>query len=295
VTAGLALAAAVAGVALLPGVKGQPRETTVAAKPAPELPESFTSGDGTEYHRLTTLTMKAKGSRKASVTVPVSGKPLEVAGLCRGEPDIVTPRITMNGKHTGASLAPCFKKSEMQLQPLIVPEGATEVTVEFDTTVHGLGCTRPRNGGPCVRTTPTWGDWQLAVYEWTPPAQAVDPEPLRAFPGKLGGMKLAETASGLWDRDSSFTLVVESPGGKIGLEQLCAGELGPRMRFTYRIDGKSTGSQSDCGVWKKGPFPMAMGELKVPKGRRVTITGTVAMLGESTNRPVRWSVAAYVK
>ncbi|MFI7701148.1 hypothetical protein [Nonomuraea sp. NPDC049480] len=296
-TAGAAVVAAVAaGVSLIPGATEQPPETTAAAKPMPALPESFASGDGTEYRRLATLTMKANGPEKVSVTVPVSGKPIDVAGLCSGSPGIVTPRVSVNGKHTGfPGFGPCFEKNKMRLHPLVVPKDATEVTVEFDTKTSGWGCTVAKKGGPCVSVKPKRGDWGLAVYEWTPPTEPVDPGPLRDFPGKLGGMKLGDTVSGMWGEDTTFTLVVESTSGKIGLEQLCTGDLAPRMWFTYKVNGKGDPSVKGCAVWEEGPYPMAMSEFAVPKGKRVTITGRVGMWGDHTNRPVRWSTAVYAK
>ncbi|MGP3965162.1 hypothetical protein ACTWPT_55360 [Nonomuraea sp. 3N208] len=296
VAAGVAVAAAVVvGVALLPGE--QPRETTaVAAQAGPELPERFTAEDGTEYRLLASATIKAKGPEKATVTVPVSGKPLDVAAVCDGDFANVSPRIRIDGRATeGPDFSPCMRKNWRDLRPLTVPEGVSEVTVEFDTTVRGGGCVSAKRGAPCRPVEIERADWRLAVYEWTPPARPVDPGALRDFPGKLGSMRLADTASGLWDRDSSFTLVVESRGGKIGIEQLCAGDLSQRTWFTYEIDGKSTNSSVNCGVWTKGPYPLAMSEHKVPKGKRVTITGRVGLWGESTNRPVRWSAAVYAK
>ncbi|TDD17893.1 hypothetical protein [Nonomuraea diastatica] len=294
--AGAAVAAAVvAGVSLIPGAAEPPaREITAAAEPATELPERFTADDGTEYRRLVTAELAAKGGQKTSVTVPVSGKPLDVAGVCAGTFGSRPPSISVNGKPSArATSLRCGK--DMQLSPLVVPEGATEVTVTFDTKVSAYSCVSERKGGPCEPIKPRWVAWDLAVYEWTPPAEPVEPDALKAFPARLGGMELAAKAAGLGDEDRSFELVVESPGGKLGLEQLCTGELAPRMRFTYRIDGKDTGSTASCGIWKNGPFPLAMSEHAVPKGERVTITGKAALWGAATNRPVRWSVAAYVK
>ncbi|RVX40421.1 hypothetical protein EDD27_2828 [Nonomuraea polychroma] len=295
VTAGAAVAAAVVvGVSLLPGAAEQPRETTAAARPVPELPERFTADDGTEYRRLTTLTMKGSGPKKSSVTVPVSGRPLEVAGICDGELGGLGPRILVNGRpQAGSHIGLCFKRNAMELRPVTMPTGATEVTIGFDKTVNG--CVLDKKGGQCVPSKPDRTDWRLGVYEWTPPVQPVEPAPLKAFPGKLGRLKLAGQTSGVWDRDRSFEIVVKSPSGKIALEQLCSGDLASRVWFTYKVDGMDTGTGPTCVVWKQGPFPMAATEFTVPKGKRVTITGRVGMWGDSTNRPVRWSVAVYVR
>ncbi|TDD04669.1 hypothetical protein E1292_18490 [Nonomuraea deserti] len=294
--AGAAVAAAVVvGVSLIPGAADAPaREITAAAKPAASLPETFTSGDGTEYRRVATAGLAAEGGQKASVTVPVTGKPLDVAGLCEGRPGSQPPSITVNGgRPNQAGSLTCGK--DMELTPLVVPEGATEVTVTFDTDVSAYGCLRDGKGGSCEPLKPHWAAWSLAVYEWTPPAEPVEPDDLRAAPARLAGMKLAARTGGMWKEERSFELVVKSPGGKVGLEQLCAGDLAGRMWFTYRINGKDTGTTADCATWKGGPFPLAMGEHTVPKGEKVTITGEVGLRGEATNRPVRWEVAAYVK
>jgi hypothetical protein len=108
-------------------------------------------------------------------------------------------------------------------------------------------------------------------------------------------MKLGDSVSGVWADDRSCTLEVVSPRGKIGIEQLCGGELSRRMWFTYRIGGKDVPYATNCAVWEEGPYPMATREFSVPRGERVTITGRVGLRGEYTNRPVRWPVAVYVK
>ncbi|MFG1705818.1 hypothetical protein ACFLIM_21725 [Nonomuraea sp. M3C6] len=292
-TAGAAVAAAVVvGFSLLPGTAEPPRDITAAAQPAPSLPERFTSDDGTEYRRVATATLKANGERKTSVTVPVSGRPLDVAGLCNGTFGSDMPRISVNGNHTGGpGFTPCAK--EMELRPLIVPTGATEVTVTFDTTAYG--CVLEKKNGPCVPTRPRQADWSLAVYEWNPPARQIEPEPVRAFPARLGGMKLATFTSGMWGKDSAFTLQVTSPGGKVAIDQLCTGDLAGRMWFRYQIDGADIPVTASCGVWKEGPFPMALHEFAVPKGKRATISGRMGLWGDYTNRPVRWSFGVYVK
>ncbi|MFI6738337.1 hypothetical protein ACIBI9_35890 [Nonomuraea sp. NPDC050451] len=293
-------ASAVVGVSLLPGTVTAPGPGTTATarteqdKPA-GLPEEFTAGDGTAYRRLAVGTIKKAGAKKVSLTVPVSGKPLDVAMTCDGERGTNTPRVFVNGNaDTGAQVVPCG--TGMQLRPLsVVRRGATEVTVTFDTTVVGRGCVQRTKDGPCVAPTPKEATWHVAVYEWTPPARPVEPEPVRDFPAKVGGWKLARSATGMSDRDSSFTLEVRSASGKIGLDQLCTGELAARMWFKVRINGTDSSMVGSCGVWKSGDYPMAMIEYAVPKDSRVTISGRIGLWGEYTNRPVRWSVGVYVK
>ncbi|MEQ4721599.1 hypothetical protein [Nonomuraea sp. B19D2] len=297
VTAGAAVVAAVAvGVYLVPAAPRE-RETTAAAqtgstaKPG-RLPESFTSGDGTEYRRLAATALKAKGETKTSVKVTVSGKPLEVAGRCDGDPRSDTPAVLVNGQVTaGPGSLPCSK--EMSMFPLTVPRGVTEVTVTFDTIRVGGGCARRKKDGPCVPIEPRPANWSLAVYEWTPPAEPVEPGPVGAFPARAGGMKLADSTTGVWPRDSSFTLAVRSGSGKLGVDQLCTGDLASRLWFRIQVEGQE--SSGNCGVWKKGSYPMAMSEFAVPKGKRVTITGKISIWGGHTNRPVRWSVGAFVR
>ncbi|TMR88994.1 hypothetical protein [Nonomuraea basaltis] len=291
-TAGAAVVAAVVvGVSLLPGTTERPRETTAAARPAPELPERFTAADGTEYRRVATATLKAKAAQKTSVTIPVTGKPLDVAALCDGVSGGEPPNVSVNGRDDPeSSFTPCEK--EMQLRELTVPDDAEEVTVTFDTTTYGSGCVSKTKGGPCVPIEPRPVGWSLAVYEWTPPARPVEAEPVRAFPGRLGGGKLAAFTSGMWPQDSSFTMTFKSTGTVL-IDQLCTGDLAGRMRFTFQVDG-SPGS-GNCGIWKEGPFPMAMSEFWIPKGKQVTVRGKLRLRGESANRPVRWSVGAYVK
>ncbi|MFC4120765.1 hypothetical protein [Nonomuraea zeae] len=297
VTAGAAVVAALAaGVALLPGVVETPRrETTAAAQPDSELPERFAAGDGAEYRRLATAALAAGGEKATSITFPVSGKPLDVAAICDGPPGSATPRIAVDGRQTGVhGFSPCMEPG-MQLRALPVPEGATEVTVTFDTTTSGSGCVRKRQDGPCVAVTPKRADWSLAVYEWTPPARPVEPEQVRAFPTRLGGMRLATSRSGVWGEERDFSVTVTSGGGKLGIEQLCTGELAGRMWFSYTIDGRDTQSTVSCATWTRGPYPMAMQEYPVPKGKRVTVTGKMGIYGGHINRPVRWSIGVYTK
>ncbi|NUP80149.1 MAG: hypothetical protein HOV96_21655, partial [Nonomuraea sp.] len=181
----------------------------------------------------------------------------------------------------------------MELVPLIVPAGADRVTVPFDTTTRGGGCVRKGEDGPCVPQTPPKAVWSLAVYEWTPPAEPVEPDPLRDFPKRVAGWEQGRATRDLmWPRDRAFTLTVEGKGGRIGIEALCGGDLAERMWFAYRADGgeEVTGT---CGRWENGPYPMAMNEFTVPEGERVTVTGRAGIWGADTNRPVRWAVAVY--
>ncbi|MFI7127286.1 hypothetical protein ACIBQ1_16430 [Nonomuraea sp. NPDC050153] len=294
--AAVVVASAVVGVHLLPGTApGVISAARVEQDMPPGLPEKVTAGDGTEYRRLAIGTIRKEGAKKVSVTVPVSGKPLDVAVRCDGETGGGTPRVSVNGHDDpGARLMPCGKG--MQLRPLsVVQRGATEATVTFDTTSSRWGCVQRKKDGPCVPIKPKSATWHVAVYEWTPPAEPVEPEPIRAFPARLGGWKLARSATGVWDRDRTFTFVVRSASGKIGLDQLCTGELAARMWFKVRIDGKESPTATGCGTWKSGDYPMAMTEFAVPKGSRVTITGGMGFWGAYTNRPVRWSVGVYVK
>ncbi|MEV4016469.1 hypothetical protein AB0J35_38820 [Nonomuraea angiospora] len=291
------VASAVVGVHLLPGTASAPEPATARTeqdKPA-GLPEKFTAGDGTAYRRLAVGTIRKEGAKKVSFTVPVSGKPLDVAMTCDGEDFVNTPRVSVNGNaDTGAQVLPCGKA--MQLRPLsLVRRGATEATVTFDTTVVARGCVQRKKDGPCVTPKPKVATWHVAVYEWTPPARPVEPEPVKDFPDRVAKWKLARSATGVSDRDSSFTLVVKSASGKIGMDQLCTGDLAARMWFKIRVNGTDAPMVGGCNVWKSGDYPMALSEYDVPKGSRVTITGQIGFWGEYTNRPVRWSVGVYVK
>ncbi|YCK38003.1 hypothetical protein ACNF49_29310 [Actinomadura sp. ATCC 39365] len=283
---------------LLPGgavTRHEPATSADAVAPARELPERFTADDGTAYRRLATATVRTEGTRKASVTIPVTGRPLDVAARCDGSFGATAPRISVAGGASGASpsFSPCLKG--MELVPLLVPAGAGPVTVTFDTTTRGGGCTRQEKGAPCVTPKPVKAVWSLAVYEWTPPARPVDPEPLKAFPGRLTSWELAgATQDRIWPRDRTDTVTVRGDGGKIGIEALCTGDLARRMWFTYRVEGGDE-MTATCGQWKSGPYPMAMTELAVPKGKRVTVTVRAGIWGQDTNRPVRWAMAVYRK
>ncbi|MGW0811041.1 hypothetical protein [Nonomuraea sp. NPDC002799] len=296
VTAAVTAAAVVmTGVALLTVTDGPaPRKTTtVAAQPVAGLPERFTSADGTAYRRIATATLKADGAQKTSIKIPVTGRPLDVAARCHSDKGGDRPSVTVDGKETdGPGFMPCLRQ-DMELRPLIVSGNATEVTVGFDATTGG--CLMDKKSGSCLPSRARRADWSLAVYEWAPPAQQVVPQPVKDFRERLGDMKLAGSTSGVWDDDSSFSLSVTSPGGKIGFEQLCTGDLAARLWFTYEIGGKHQNSTGSCVVWEGGPYPKGMITFSVPKGKRVTVSGRIGLWGESGNRPVRWSLGVYTR
>ncbi|MFB9199718.1 hypothetical protein ACFFV7_00825 [Nonomuraea spiralis] len=296
--AAAAVAAAVTVFSLLPGDAAPPQEAaTSAVKAARELPERFTARDGTGYRRLATATVRTEKTTKASVTIPVSGKPLDVAALCEGGPRAKPPAISVTGGDAVASrsFSPCPK--DMELVPLVVPGGAGQVTVTFDTATRGWGCVRKSKDGPCVTQKPDQAVWSLAVYEWTPPDRPVEPGPLKPFPKRLARWDLAAATRQLvWPQDRTFTVTPGGDGGRIGIEALCAGDLAPRMRFTYLIEGGEGGEvTATCGQWESGPYPMAMNEFRVPAGKPVKVTVRAGIMGPDTNRPVRWSVAVYRK
>ncbi|NUW39047.1 hypothetical protein [Nonomuraea rhodomycinica] len=307
--AGTAAAAVVAvlGVVVVPGGPDQRGDTTVAVAPAatsaapegtptPKLPETFTAPDGTVYRRLALTSIGMTGSRKATVTVPVTGKPLDVAGVCtpQGEANPGV-QIRVDGRPTGRSGLSCRRgfPHQLQLQAMVLPAGADRVTITFDTTTHGWGCTRPDPKGACRQVKEFRVPWSLAVYEWTPPDPPAEPAALRPLPRKSAGWKLADTRSGTWPAEKSLTFRVRGDGRPVGLDPVCTGDLAGRLWFSYAIDGKSTGSSSACGVWEKGPFPMALSLFEVPKGKTVTITVTLSMQSPAEGRPVRWSVGLF--
>ncbi|MGW2156290.1 hypothetical protein [Nonomuraea sp. NPDC001699] len=296
--AAAAVVAAVTVFSLLPGDAAPPQEAaTPAVKAARELPERFAAHDGTGYRRLATATIRTEGTTKASVTIPVSGKPLDVAALCEGGPRARPPAISVTGGDVAPfqSLSSCPK--DMELVPLVVPGGAGRITVTFDTATKGWGCVREGKDGPCVPQKPDEAVWSLAVYEWTPPGRPVEPGPLKPFPKRLAGWDLAgATRQLVWPQARTFTVTARGDGGRIGIEALCAGDLARRMWFRYLIEGGEGGEvTSTCGQWESGPYPMAMNEFSVPAGKPVKVTVRAGIWGPDSNRPVRWSVAVYRK
>ncbi|SDI98857.1 hypothetical protein [Nonomuraea jiangxiensis] len=284
---------------LLPDPAMKPRETTTAAvRPAPELPRHFTADDGTEYRRLATATLmaKSKSEHKTSITVPVSGKPLDVAAICPSNVNLAErPRIIVNGKPSGSWFRQCYEGAEMGLASVSVPKGASKVTITFDTTAWGCG---NKEGEPCPSITHLRpANWSMAVYEWTPPARPVEPEPVKALPRRLGTMNVVGQDSGVWPRKSSFTLTVRSPGGVLGIEHLCTGDLVDRLYISYQIGDRAPYGGSPCRYRKEGldprSDPMVMTEIRVPKGEKITIRGNARMWGGHPNRQVAWSVGVY--
>ncbi|WP_336205316.1 hypothetical protein [Nonomuraea sp. LPB2021202275-12-8] len=294
VAASVTLTAAVAlGVSLLPGAPPErPQSATVVTGVQPELPERFTAPDGTGYRRVATTSIKATGSQKATVTVPLSGRPLDVGAVCEG-PDNSSPRVS-----TGApswppvSFTKCSKR--LEILPVTVPEGAKEVTITFDATSHGTACVMKDRDSPCEPVKTERGVWSLGVYEWTPPAQPVEPEQVRDFPDRLEGWELEDSRTGVWPQDTTARFEVEGTGRKLALDQICTGDLARRLSITYQVEGSA--QSGNCGEWTSGPFPMAMIELPaVPKGERLVIEARMTVSGATTNRPIRWSVGVFSK
>ncbi|GAA3717336.1 hypothetical protein GCM10022224_098790 [Nonomuraea antimicrobica] len=285
------VAAAVAlAVPLLPATTQPETTTTVSGGPMPVLPEQFTSADGTGYRLVGRTAIEKTGDAKVTLKVPYTGKPLDVGGMCVG-PDNTPPRVEVEGSRLRRPVSFTNCDRELRLHPLDVPEGATEVTVTFNTVTSGWGCVQEDPGGPCVTQTPAHGSWALGVYEWTPPTQPVAPEPLRNIPDRLGEWQLTETRSGLWPQDTTATFEVGGQAGRVALDKLCSGELATRLQFSFKVNGQSGGVTSACGVWTSGEFPMAMDELDLTEP--TTITVELSMAGQSTNRPVRWSVGLF--
>ncbi|GAA3178376.1 hypothetical protein [Nonomuraea roseoviolacea] len=282
---------------LLPGPAVSPRETTTAVRPAAELPPRFTSGDGSAYRRLASATLKAesKGEKKASVTVPVSGKPLEVAALCpEGNPaEVARPRVIVDGKPSSNWFQQCLTREGrgMVMGSVSVPKGVEQVTITFDITDGG--CVG-KKGEPCpTRTFLQPADWPLAVYEYTPPAQPVEPDPVGPFPVRLGTQKLAGQASGVWPRKSSFALTVTSPGGYFRIEHLCTGDLADRLFVSYQIGDEASEGEWACGHRTLDETNALLWSQKVPKGTKIIVSGKVRMHGGHSNRQVGWSVGVY--
>ncbi|WP_101789776.1 hypothetical protein [Nonomuraea indica] len=297
--AGTAVAAVAAlGPSLLPGAQAaRPADgTAVVTRSAdrPELPESFTSADGARYRRLGMASVGTSSGRKTTITIPVTGKPLDLASVCSGSGrNHASLKITVGRRPVFPGVF-CLKGRRLISLP--VPQGTgKEVTISFDTTTQGWGCVRDKPSDPCRKVKEDPADWSLAVYEWTPPERPVEPPAPRALPRREGDLTLEETRSGTWPRESSATFRVRGDGREVGIDQICTGELADRLRFSSRVDGRDLGSNTSCGVWKSGSFPSAMMGITVPKGKTVTITVKASMPAEAPNRLVRWSVGLYRK
>ncbi|SPL89063.1 unnamed protein product [[Actinomadura] parvosata subsp. kistnae] len=170
---------------LLPGRDGLvPGEAPTAAQPAAGLPERFVTRDGTEYRRIGLATLT---EGRASVTVPASGNPLEVATPCEGVfssmPEVFVDSRRVNGREDSCG------DSGLHLLPVDVPQGAADVTLTFAKR----GCDTPQ--GACG---PERGAREVAVYEWTPPAMTIEPPRVKALPAgsTAGGWRTARRAGG---------------------------------------------------------------------------------------------------
>ncbi|MGI5271232.1 hypothetical protein ACQEUU_18900 [Nonomuraea sp. CA-218870] len=136
------------------------------------------------------------------------------------------------------------------------------------------------------------GAWTLGVYAWTPPERSTQPEPIKDLPKRLDGRPLIDTRSGVWPADDTVRFTFDATGRPFGLEQLCAGDLAERLRFSYTL-GKGKSHGASCAVWRSGAFPMAMGVHDTRPGERVKVTAKITVDGGHPGRPVRWSVGLY--
>ncbi|MEV4568547.1 hypothetical protein AB0K12_32665 [Nonomuraea sp. NPDC049419] len=271
---------------LSPGPTPPHRETTAAVEPPAGLPMQFTSNDGSAYHRLAFATL-TKEAKKASLTVPVSGKPLEVAALCpKDNPTrFAGPGVLVNGKPSSSWFQQCLTGERMALEAVNVPKSADHVTITFDTANEP--CAR-KQIEPCQPA-----DWPVAVYEYTPPAQPVEPASIEDFPRTLGTLKLAGQASGVWPRTSSFKLTVTSPGGYFRVEHRCTGDLAGRLTITYRIGDEASQGAWICTRGRPTETNAMLWSRKVPEGATITVSGKVKVQAGHPNRQARWSVAVY--
>ncbi|MEU7742721.1 hypothetical protein [Nonomuraea sp. NPDC049158] len=292
-----AVAAAVAlGVSLLPGSLSGPTEplpataaeaTLVPKQLADFLLPQFTASDGTKYRRIATASIKRTGPTKVSVTIPVSGKPLDVAAVCAG-PNKGGVRVSTSADGPASAIfTRCSKR--MELRPLRVPgsTSGTKLTVTFDAI--DWDCTS-RNG-KCVQPKTVPGAWSLAVYEWTPPARPVEPPPFKDLPDHVGKAQLAERKTGVWPQEASATFKVR---GKAGFAAVCTGDLAGRLLFSFEVDGRKQSGSRSCS-WEGSAFPLAVSDFANPTDRTTTVKVTWMLLGSGTNRPVRWSFGVYRK
>ncbi|MFF5244175.1 hypothetical protein ACFY3V_07835 [Streptosporangium sp. NPDC000095] len=297
-------AAAVLGFVFLPG-QVQPGPNAVAVVQPPgrgatqgsgpegrsEFPKAFTSADGTEYRRLAVTAITKTDSKKATVTVPVTGKPLEVAALCSGgHRSSMGARIRIDGE-PASPWQPLACEKDRKFVPLVVPAGAGErITVTFDLVKRLSGCVIAE--GACVPPDNERISWALAVYEWTPPERPIEPQAPQALPERLRGYRLADSRTGTWPRDRSLTFDVLGDGKPLGIGEICTGDVASRLLFEVEVNGR-LGTRGGCGVGTSEPFLMTLAELKVPKGKKATITVKFSMRPEAPNRPVRWSVGLW--
>lgn len=288
-------AAAVTVPDLLPSGTVAP-QMSVAAQPAAEekLPEQFTSEDGSDYRRLAATTLH-KDEKATSLTVPVTGKPLEVAAVCpKGKPTVLArPRVFVDGKFVGTWFNQCLVKENMGmvLDTLNVPEGAQQLTVTFDATDEVCA----GHASDQCPDRPTWqpAEWPLAVYEYTPPAQPVEPAPIEDFPATIGSQKLVGQATGVWPQETTFSRTFTSPGGYFRIEHRCTGSFADRITISYQIGDKSYQGAWVCGDRSLDESNVMLWSPKVPKGTKITISGKVQMDGGHPNRQTRWAVGVY--
>ena len=188
-----AAVAVLLGVWLVPGTAEPAAEGDRRRFRRAKLPERFTAPDGTEYRRVATTAIEATGGRKAVITVPLSGKPLDVAGVCEGagnDPATgVGRRADLAASASEGARRPCSSSAARARE-----RRGGDGHLRHDDPRHGL-CTGAERAAPACRwsRSAATGPWPCTSGRH-PPSRSSRPRS-RTFPGGWG-----LEADGLEDR-----------------------------------------------------------------------------------------------
>lgn len=277
----------------LPYILSPAQNTEIATAPASPFPERYTAEDGVDHTRLETARLAVPDDTKLSITIPLSGKPLEVAVKCRKavQDARVSLAVALDRRPVSPGFPPCTTTDVLRWPLPDTRPGATTATVTLTAQAIARPNCTPGKGCKPSTAPPTLDPaaWDIAVYEWTPPAEPIIPAPPRAFPPNASDWKLLRTDSGVYPRDKEVSFTYTGKG-RFAFDKLCSGALSRQLRFRVFRDGRDTGSAGDCAIWEKGrPFPMAMAVERGPARITLKLESPVS----PNNRFIRWSVGWY--
>lgn len=256
------------------------------------LPASFTESDGTVYHQLAVTSLDVPSQRYARLTVHVGSEPVAVVmGACGSSAREAVVAFKVENGDDG--LIAC--QSTPRAVDLSVPSGQTAVITFVQASQLGKPDFRAR--------------WQLAVYEWTPPATLRPAPAAPRLPRSYAGQntvtgqgsaqwRLAAGRSGDWPGDRTVTIIVPAGTGNFGVSVFCAGAIAGRLQVHISSPGMR-GQQTNCPAWV-GAGQQESGQtiIGAPAGRPMTLTfrfqaPSPELAAAYAKRAASWTIAVY--
>ena len=263
-----------------------------ASYSGPPLPASFTESDGAVYHQLAVTSLDVPSQRYARLTVHVGSEPVAVVmGACGSSTRGVIIAFKVENGDDGVIACQATPRAvDLSVRP-----GRTAVITFVQAS---------QLGKPDLRAS-----WQLAVYQWTPPATLRPAPAAPRLPRSYAGQntvtgqgsarwRLAAGRSGDWPGDQTVTITVPAGTGNFGVSVFCAGAIAGRLQVHISSPGMK-GSQTTCPAWIT-PGQQQWGQILIgaPAGRPMTLTfrfqaPSPEVAAAYAKRAASWTIAVY--